>query len=224
MYSNSLAPKITIPTRLTTHSKTLIDNIFDTNIDENSIAGNLTSPISDRLAQFLIYTNRSHRTTTISKQVRFKRNLKVLSHHAFKKELQINWHEILKIEDENPDTSLEIFLNLIHTLLDKHISLIKMTSKETKLQNKPWISQEILKNINKKNKLYHKFCKAKDPARKEKLHEEFKVLRNTVTNSLRESKENYYRKYFENNKLSFRKTWNGIKEIRNLIKIEQISA
>ena len=31
MYSNSLAPKITIPTRLTTHSKTLIDNIFDTN-------------------------------------------------------------------------------------------------------------------------------------------------------------------------------------------------
>ena len=31
MYSNSLAPKITIPTRLTTHSKILIDNIFDTN-------------------------------------------------------------------------------------------------------------------------------------------------------------------------------------------------
>ena len=218
MYSNSLAPKITIPTRLTTHSKTLIDNFFDTNTDENSNAGNLTSPISDHLAQFLTYTNRSHRTTTISKQVRFKRNLKVLSHDAFKKELQINWHEILKIEDENPDTSLEIFLNLIHTLLDKHISLIKMTSKETKLQNKPWISQEILKNINKKNKLYHKFCKAKDPARKEQLHEEFKVLRNTVTNSLRESKENYYRKYFEDNKLNLRKIWNGIKEIINLKK------
>ena len=91
----------------------------------------------------------------------------------------------MKIEDENPDTSLEIFLNLIHTLLDKYIPLIKITSKETKLQNKPWISQEILKNINKKNKLYHKFCKAKDPTRKEQLHEEFKVLRNTVTNSLR---------------------------------------
>ena len=56
-----------IPTRLTTHSKALIDNIFDNNTDENSIAGNLTSPISDHLALFLIYTNRSHRTTTISK-------------------------------------------------------------------------------------------------------------------------------------------------------------
>ena len=93
--------------------------------DENSIAGHLTSPISDHLAQFLIYTNRSQRTRTISKQVHFKRNLKVLSHDAFKKELQINWHEILQIEDENPDTSLEIFLNLINTLLDKHISLTK---------------------------------------------------------------------------------------------------
>ena len=164
------------------------------------------------------YTNRSHRTTTISEQVCFKRKLKALSHDAFKKERQTNWHEILKIEDENPDTSLEIFLNLIHTLLDKHIPMIKMTSKETKLQNKPWISQEILKNINKKNKLYQKFSKAKDPARKEKLHEEFKVLRNTVTNSLRESKENYYIKYFEDNKLNLHITWNGIKKIINLKK------
>ena len=47
--------------------------------------------------------------------------------------------------------------------------------------------------------------KSKDPARKEKLHEEFKVLRNTVTNSLKESKENYYRKYFGDNKLKLRK-------------------
>ena len=57
------------------------------------------------LVQFLIYINKSHRNTTISKQLRFKRNLKALSHDAFKKELQKSWHEILKIEDENTDTS-----------------------------------------------------------------------------------------------------------------------
>ena len=96
-----------------------------------------------------------------------------------------------------------------------HIPLKKMTSKETKLQNKLWISQEIVKNINKVIKLHHKFCKAKDPARKDQLHEEFKVLTNTVTNSLRESKENYYRKYFEDNKLNLCKIQNGIKEIIN---------
>ena len=122
MYSKSLAPKMTLQTRLTIHSENLNNNIF---------AGNLTSPISDHLAQFLIYTNKSHRATTFSKQVRFKKNH--LRHDAFKKELQINWHEILKIEYENPGNSLEIFLNLIHTFLDEHTPLIRMISKETKL-------------------------------------------------------------------------------------------
>ena len=65
-----------------------------------------------------------------------------------------------------------------------------MKSKETKLQNKLWISQEIVKNISKINKLHHKFCKAKDPARKDQLYKELKALTNTVTNSLRESEEN----------------------------------
>ena len=65
-----------------------------------------------------------------------------------------------------------------------------MKSKETKLQNKLWISQEIVKNINKINKLHHKFCKAKDPARKDQLYKELKALTNAVTNSLRESEEN----------------------------------
>ena len=166
----------------------------------------------------MICINKPNRTTTVTKQVCFKRNLKVLSHNAFIKELHINWHEILKVEDENPDTFLEIILNLIHTVLDKHIPLIKMTNKETKLQNKSWISEEILKKISKKNKLCHKFCRAKDPARKELLREEFKILRNTVTNSLRENKENYYRIYFEDSKLNLHKTRIEIKDIVNLKK------
>ena len=57
-----------------------------------------------------------------------------------------------------------------------------------------------------------------DPARKELLHEEFKILRNTVTNSLRENKENYYRIYFEDSKLNLHKTWIEIKDIVNLKK------
>ena len=54
-----------------------------------------------------------------------------------------------------------------------------MKNKETKLQNKPLICQEIIKNIDQKNKLNQKYFKANDPVRKEELHEEFKTLRNT---------------------------------------------
>ena len=48
-------------TRLKTRTKTFIDNIFFSNTDENVIAGNLTSPILDHLAQFLAYIKKPHK-------------------------------------------------------------------------------------------------------------------------------------------------------------------
>ena len=43
-------PNITSPTRLTTCSQTLIDNVFSSFINDDCIAGNLISPISDHHA------------------------------------------------------------------------------------------------------------------------------------------------------------------------------
>ena len=53
--SNLLIPHITLPTRITLFSKTLIDNIFSNSLNfQHGISGNLTVSISDHLAQFLI--------------------------------------------------------------------------------------------------------------------------------------------------------------------------
>ena len=51
--SNSFIPLILQPTRLTSHSNTLIDNVIDPDI----ISGNLTANISDHLPQFAIIPN-----------------------------------------------------------------------------------------------------------------------------------------------------------------------
>ena len=51
----TLQPHITILTRITPRSRTLIDNIFTNTVDETSISGNLMCSISDHLAQFIIY-------------------------------------------------------------------------------------------------------------------------------------------------------------------------
>lgn len=53
-YSGSLSQQITIPTRITPHSGTLIDNIFTNNFNESLVSGNLTFSISDHLIQFFI--------------------------------------------------------------------------------------------------------------------------------------------------------------------------
>ena len=52
--SNSFVPLILQPTRITSHSNTLIDNIFSNVIDPDIISGNLTATISDHLPQFAI--------------------------------------------------------------------------------------------------------------------------------------------------------------------------
>ena len=43
--------------RITSHSNTLIDNIFSHGIDPHIISGNLTATISDHLPQFAIIPN-----------------------------------------------------------------------------------------------------------------------------------------------------------------------
>ena len=76
MYSSFLLPYIFSPSRLTTRSQTLIDNIFSNNIQEDTNSGNLTSTISDHYAQFLLFENTNsqkkrpcHRKTTTQLQI-----------------------------------------------------------------------------------------------------------------------------------------------------------
>ena len=52
--SHMFLPHIVQPTRISTTSKTLIDNIFSNIHTPSSVSGNLTSSISDHLPQFLI--------------------------------------------------------------------------------------------------------------------------------------------------------------------------
>ena len=55
--SNSIIPYILQPTRLTSHSKTLIDNIFSNVLSCETISRNITATISDHLPQFLFAPN-----------------------------------------------------------------------------------------------------------------------------------------------------------------------
>ena len=55
--SNSYLPYIIQPSRHTSHSRTLIDNIFSNVISKDIISGNNAATISDHLPQFLISPN-----------------------------------------------------------------------------------------------------------------------------------------------------------------------
>ena len=55
--ADTFIPLILQPTRITSHSNTLIDNIFSNVIEPDIISGNLTATFSGRLSQFAIIAN-----------------------------------------------------------------------------------------------------------------------------------------------------------------------
>ena len=96
LYTNFLLPYISTPSRVTTHSRTLIDNIFSNNIEDGLISGNIISMISDHYAQFLLMKNmkiKQKETTDI-----YSHDFKNFSEVQFESELyNIDWKSVLEI-------------------------------------------------------------------------------------------------------------------------------
>ena len=95
VYSTSLIPQITFTTRITPRSKTLIDNIFSTDANGETLLGNTVTNISCYLAQFLSFTLKQ---TPKKKKEIYKRNYKNFNVGQFISDLRnINWQEALEI-------------------------------------------------------------------------------------------------------------------------------
>ena len=130
-------------------SQTLIDNIFSSVINDDCIAGNLISSISDHHAQFLIIPN--YTITQNSKKDLYKQNFKHFSSKKFITDLEkVNWDNILNVSEGNVDKSFQNFSDKITDILDKHVPITKLSLKEMKSSNKPWLTKGTLKSINKK--------------------------------------------------------------------------
>ena len=165
MLSASITPQITIATRLTVCSRTLIDNIFNNSVEKNSISGNLECCISHHLAQLPSYPNQ--RVLQQNNHTKHKRSYKNLDTNKFKNELQsTDWTTTLSINNNDVNQSLENFLSISNSLLDKYAPLRQITKKQMKANSRPWITKGILTSIRKKYKIHSKFLKAKDQTRK----------------------------------------------------------
>ena len=214
MCSNALFPFITQPTRVTSKSKTLIDNIFMNFHSQDIISGNLTISISDHMAQFIQFPNRSQRETTISKT--FKRCYKNFNNDDFIKDVEkIEWSNTIK-DNDNPNDSIAKFLQIFDCILNKHAPLKALSKKETKSSNKPWITKGILTSIKIKDKLYKRYLKSSSSPAKDIIFEKFKTYRNKISNLLNIAKKSHYTHFFQSNLNDVKNTWKGIKELINL--------
>ena len=132
--------------------------------------------------QFLIYAEQNGKEC-LNAKTKDKRNYKKINKDKLEQDLEhINWVEALKVNVRNVDTSLGNFLQIINSVLEKHAALKQIIKKEIKTKSKPWVTTGILTSMRNKNKIYTKFCKAKDQERKDLLQQQLKNYRNILSN------------------------------------------
>lgn len=141
MFAMSLFPSIIRPSRITSHSATLIDNIFCNNLG-NIVSGLLIKDISDHLPVFAVY-NITHNKNSSIKETRYIRVRDEYSMTAFKNDLaSYNWDCVYREQDI--DVAYKTFLDTFTHLYNKHCPLVKHrpTGKKTckSLVNK-WADQ-----------------------------------------------------------------------------------
>ena len=86
-------PLITYPTRITSKTKTLIDNIFYNQFSSDIVSGNLTIGISDHMPQFALIPNNPTRVNPkIQQQPKYARKYKNINTGIFCQDIDnINW-------------------------------------------------------------------------------------------------------------------------------------
>ena len=130
----------------------------------------------------------------------------------------MDWVSELRLSRDDVNLSSELFLRKVKKLINFWTPLQKVSNKQKKLLNKPWLSSGILKSNETKNRLHKRIYHAKEPLHKEELAIKVTNYRNIILKLTWKSKANHFNKYFQDNKLNIFKTWEGIREIINISK------
>ena len=171
MYSNSLLPSITKPTRITRTTATLIDNIFSTSsagtLGDRS--GILVTDISDHYPVFHI----NHTTNTVSSVPVVRRDMSQRNINKFSDGIrQTDWTTVL-----NSDSPSESFAQLHHTITTHYRNSFPLLKSKTKYEMKiPWLTSALKNSIARKNWLY------KLSKNKASFSNEYTTYKNKLTN------------------------------------------
>ena len=197
MFSFSLFPIITRPTRITNASATLIDHIWTTQMDKNIGNYIIDTDITDHfpiLSQFRIGDIKQK-----NKTIR-KRLITSLTIDEFVKELSLeNWSNVTS--SVCPKESFNIFYTSYLKLFEKHFP-IQEVKQNLKKDISPHITPALKVSIKEKKRLERL-------ARKWPLtyRETYKKYRNKLTSLLRTAKNIYYKQQFSNNQGDPKKQW-----------------
>mgnify|MGYP000953569661 CR=1 FL=1 len=209
LLSHGFEPKITLPTRITDHSKTLIDHIFmrfpRKHSNNVAIAGNLYSDISDHLPVFLGIAD-VKRSNTARPSIRIYNEKNI---NNFQSNLsQIDW-EVLINSQSTTDSKYQLFAKTLIECFYRSFPLVKLSRKRAK--DKKWITPELKVRIRHKQRLHKKMKNMPSPENQIV----YKNYKRNLDSCTKLAKELYYKNLFQDNKNATIKMWRTLGSILN---------
>ena len=175
------------PTRVTVNTASIIDNIFSNNLQDDIISGNVLLTLSDHFSQIISV---SREQIDFKKINVFRRDYSKYSSESFRDDVSIqNWN----YSHNNVNDSFKDFFTILDATVDRHAPLKKLTPREIKMENKPWLSAEIIKLIKLRNKV---FASKKRQPNNENCQRLYSLLRNRINRKLKKSRKQHYIEYF----------------------------
>ena len=208
-------PKISLPTRLTDHSATLIDNIFCNQIDNNE-SGIIINHISDHQMVYTYSTEKVY-TKRVKQYVDLETNDSQSINTFLKKLHDSNIADNLNRDlNADPNKNLEQFLDIFSHLKNMYLPKrrVKLNKRKHKIQ--PWMTTAILKSINSRDKLYKLLMLTpRDSPDYLKVQRNFKTYKNIIRRSIMIAKRDYYNKLFNKYSKNLKMTWKAINDTLN---------
>ena len=206
LMSVSLLPLISKPTRVTDRSATLIDNIF-CNILPIPESGIVLSDISDHYPIFTqVPIKLSPRQNNYQRRRKITANNLINLQNSLK---DIDWFFVYNNTDL--DLCYDYFIKTITSKIDEHIPFCTRKSSYKRTPRLPWITQSLLRSINRKNNLFYKY--RSNPT--DKNRQKYVTYKNTLTNLLRLQKRKFYVNQIMKYKNDIKNTWKTIKDVMN---------
>lgn len=203
MFSFSLYPFITKPTRVTSTSASLIDHIWATHLEGNTGNYIVETDISDHypiLSQF-----KFDNVKQIPQYI-YRRTITRLSLDKFVSDLAlVNWNSILHLTC--CEEAYDLFYEEFYELFQKHFPIKKICLSK-KNECSPYITPALKISIREKHRLERLYRRW--PVTYERTYKQY---RNKLTSTLRTAKNKYYKTQLNDNQGNARKQWKTINSI-----------
>ena len=214
--STGYIPQLTLPTRVTLNTATLIDNIFTKTSHTDIITekGIITSDLSDHYPSFIEFKHTHPHNSKNTKLLIKSRQITTTNITSFIKDLnKEDWSDV--VNKENTNEKCNNFLLTYTKLMDKNLPNKQIKFNKYKHKNSPWITKSIMKSIKYKDKLVNKINKEKHIQKKASLTSKLKIYRNILQKVKRQAKINYWKHQFNTSNSTIKETWKNINTLLN---------